>query len=398
MSQDVWGHLDRRIPEIVDRAIQAYAAASPLYQGTVPEHLYRHMAHSSREFCRLYIRMIRQERDPTDDEVQRFVDRGRQRGAEGLPITDLMDAYMVSAETFWDEFSRLAGETPPPAAAAVLLRCLHRVMHVGFQAHQEEYQAARSEERETMRAAVRALVSGQTSAEFADRVNIRLADSYAILALRFTAHPSESVGDAVGRRLAGQRKVHRITEELTRSLADDALLALDPDGGLALIPSTPDRATVDLTAARAAVPRLQQVGGIDVTAGFAHAVSPADVPTATTQARDLAQLGTPGQVAVLDELLFEYQLHHNSEAVPHFHSIVDKLRREPDLLQTLEHYFATDLNRRQAAAQLHVHPNTIDNRLSRITAVTGANPRTARGLMVLGAALNISTATELPPM
>ncbi|MDA3623946.1 helix-turn-helix domain-containing protein [Saccharopolyspora sp. WRP15-2] len=390
MSQDLWDQLERRAPEIADRAIQAYAAASPRYQGTVPEHLYRHMAHTTREFARLYVRVVKQERELHDDELLLFANRGRERGAEGLPIADFMDAYLVGARTIWDELSRLSRGAPPAVAGDALLRCLQSVMHAGFQAHQEESQAAHSEERENMRAVVRALVDGQATAEFADRVDLRLADSYAILALRFAPHPSESVGDAVGRRLAGRRKVHRITEELTRSLADDALVALDPDGGLFLVPSEPDRAAADLAAARAAIPRLQRAAGIDVMAGFAHAGSRAEVPAAAGQARHLAQLGSPAEVAVLDDLLFEYQLHHSSEAVPHFLSIVDELRREPDLLVTLKEYFAADFNRRQTARQLHVHPNTIDNRLSRIAKLTGANPRTARGLMSLAAALTIA--------
>ncbi|MEV0081971.1 helix-turn-helix domain-containing protein [Saccharopolyspora sp. NPDC050642] len=395
MSQDLWDRLEHRMPEIVDRAIHAYAAASPLYQGDVPEHLHRHMAHSSREFGRLYVRMAKQEREPRDDELELFRDRGGERGAEGLPVTDLMDAYLVGAEALWDEVSRLAGGEPPAAAAAVLLRCLHRTMHVGFQAHQDEYQAVRSEERETMRAAVHALVSGEASDGAAGRVDIKPAEGYAVLALQFAPEPSESVDNAAGRRLAGRRKVHRLTDELTRSLPDDALIALEPDGGLVLLPSAPDRAAADLAAARSAVGRLQRVIGVDVTAGFAHAGDRSAVPAVTDQARRLVQLGTPGDVAVLEDLLFEYQLRHDSAALPHLLSIVDDLAREPDLLATLRAYFAADFNRSRAAGRLHVHPNTIDNRLSRIANLTGANPRTARGLMTLAAALN--AAAKLAP-
>ncbi|WP_425825777.1 helix-turn-helix domain-containing protein [Streptomyces fractus] len=45
-----------------------------------------------------------------------------------------------------------------------------------------------------------------------------------------------------------------------------------------------------------------------------------------------------------------------------------------------------------AEQQLHVHPNTIDNRLSRVDALTGVNPRTAHGLLVLGAAMGVGGA------
>lgn len=249
-----------------------------------------------------------------------------------------------------------------------------------------------------MRAAVRALVSGQLSAELTDLTNIRFADSYSVLAVRLAAHPEESVGDAVGRRLTGRREAHRITEELLRSLPDHALVALDPGGGLALFPSVLGHTTADLAIARAGLPKLQHVAGVEITAGFAHANTRHEVPSATTQARHLAKLGSPSEVAVLDDFLFEYHLQHTSEAVPRLLSIVERLRRQPDLLETLHEYFASDLNRRQTAAHLHVHPNTIDNRLTRIATETGANPRTTRGLLILGTALNISTTSEAPPM
>ncbi|MGH3504580.1 MAG: helix-turn-helix domain-containing protein [Nocardioidaceae bacterium] len=65
----------------------------------------------------------------------------------------------------------------------------------------------------------------------------------------------------------------------------------------------------------------------------------------------------------------------------------DKLHRDPDLVTTVTRYFQNDFNRRDTARQLYVHPNTVHRRLSRIADLTGANPRTARGLLVLGAAL-----------
>jgi DNA-binding PucR family transcriptional regulator len=63
------------------------------------------------------------------------------------------------------------------------------------------------------------------------------------------------------------------------------------------------------------------------------------------------------------------------------------LERNPDLTVTLETYLAHDLDRRRAAAALHVHPNTLDYRLRRIIELIGIDPSTARGLQLIGAAL-----------
>lgn len=55
----------------------------------------------------------------------------------------------------------------------------------------------------------------------------------------------------------------------------------------------------------------------------------------------------------------------------------EKVLREPDL-ETLQQIPRCGTERSRAAAHLHVHPNTVDDRLCRIVAAAGANPRTAR--------------------
>lgn len=385
MSQSPWDRLERRTQAVADRALRTYAAASPHYRGVVPEHLYRHMAHTCREIVRLYVRMVRQRREPREDELRLFRERGGERGAEGLPVAELLQAYFFIAEAIWAELSQQSVE-PPPEAAEVLLRCAHRVAHAGVQAHQEESETAHSEEREAMREIVRALVAGESVTELAARFEIRLADAYGVLALRLAAHPTEAVDDSFGRRLAAHRKVRQLIQHLRRELPD-ALTALDPGGGLVLVPSTSDRG---LAAIRAAMPKLQRSTGVAITGGYAHAIRLAAIPAAAAQARKLVGLARePGQVAVLDDYLFEFQLSHDGDARPRLVSIADGLRGVPELLTTLTTYFANDFNRRETARQLHVHPNTVDNRLSRIAALTTVNPRTARGLLVLGAALSL---------
>lgn len=395
MSQGLWDRLERRIPAVTDRILHRYVDGSPHYQGVVTEHLHRHMAHTCREGARLYIRMARELREPREEELRLFRERAHARGAEGLPAAHFMEAYHLCAEELWHELTQVADGELPPEAGAVLLRWVRHVTREALDAHQQEFQAARSEEREARRATVRALVAGERADEAATRFGIRLADSYAVLALGFATEASESVGDALGRRLAGRRKVHRLSEELLRAFSEaagdaDLLTALDPDGGLVLVPSDPGRADHDPEAARAALRRVRQATGVETTAGFAHSSDHAGIPAAAAQARRLLPLAAaPGEVAVLGDHLFAYHLSHESEAAPQLRSLVERLRTEPDLLTTVGAYFANDFNRRQTAQQLHVHPNTIDNRLSRVDALTGVNPRTAQGLLVLGAALGL---------
>lgn len=67
--------------------------------------------------------------------------------------------------------------------------------------------------------------------------------------------------------------------------------------------------------------------------------------------------------------------------------MLDPLRRVPDLLPTLEAFVSTEANRKKAATQLVVHPNTVDYRLKRIEQITGIDPMKSSGLRALHAAL-----------
>jgi DNA-binding PucR family transcriptional regulator len=58
-------------------------------------------------------------------------------------------------------------------------------------------------------------------------------------------------------------------------------------------------------------------------------------------------------------------------------------RRSSDLLETLEALLDCALDRRQTAQRLHVHPNTLDYRLHRITELTGLRPSQPRDLALL---------------
>jgi sugar diacid utilization regulator len=69
--------------------------------------------------------------------------------------------------------------------------------------------------------------------------------------------------------------------------------------------------------------------------------------------------------------------------------VLEPLEDGPELIATLEGYFAADFDRRKAAGNLHIHPNTLDYRLRRVAELTGLSVGSAKGVQVLGAALTI---------
>ena len=127
------------------------------------------------------------------------------------------------------------------------------------------------------------------------------------------------------------------------------------------------------------------------TAAGAAAETVTDVPEAMAQAGDVLdlvqRLGRPPGAYRLDDVLVEYQLTRESDALPLLSAALEPLAGNPDLLVTLETYLAHDQDRRSTAAALHVHPNTLDYRLRRIVDLTGLDTSTTRGLQILAAAL-----------
>ncbi|WP_433872920.1 PucR family transcriptional regulator [Saccharopolyspora sp. CA-218241] len=389
MSQPLLDAVERRLPAAADRAVREYVRRSARYQGRWPEHVREHMAHSCRESARLALRAVREQRSPTGAELELLRERARQRADEGLPVADFVTAYLVNIQMTWEELARAAGGAVPGELGAALLHRMHEIVDAAVQAHQQEYQLVHGEERFAVHEIVQALVAGGSAAELAHRFDVRLADAYGVLAVRLGEHPATgAAADGIGRRIAERRALHRLVAEVHRRLGTRSLTALDPDGGLVLLPSAPESSAHDLRAVREALPRLRAAAGAPIAAAFAHAPTRSALPGAAQQARDLLRL--PGRrdddVAVLPDLLLEYQLSRDSAARSGLTALARELRRRPELAATLDAYLAHDFNRHRTARALHVHPNTVDNRLSRITARTGADPRTARGLLLLAAA------------
>jgi DNA-binding PucR family transcriptional regulator len=92
---------------------------------------------------------------------------------------------------------------------------------------------------------------------------------------------------------------------------------------------------------------------------------------------------------VLRDVLLDYQLSRPSDAQEHLAALLEPLDAFPDLLRTLEAYLGQDLDRRRTAAELHVHPNTLDYRLKRIVELTGLEPATTCGLQLLAGAVAV---------
>lgn len=97
--------------------------------------------------------------------------------------------------------------------------------------------------------------------------------------------------------------------------------------------------------------------------------------------------GLPPGLHVLDDVLLEFHLSRPGPSSHRIAALLDPVAGRPELLRTLRTHLAQHQDRRLTAALLGLHPNTVDNRLAKLTELTGLDPSSPRGAALAIAAL-----------
>ncbi|WP_040337482.1 PucR family transcriptional regulator [Candidatus Blastococcus massiliensis] len=352
-----------RVPQLARQVVDRIRAEVPGFDGLPTAVQDVEVAATARAAIRAFLQHV-QGLPGRDTGVTR--QRAVQRAEEGVPLSALVQTYHVGAEVVVDALAEVA---VPGEEAAVLRLAREQLRAVGLAVTQvtEAYLAgAAADQNVAVRELTWALLRGEGPEDVAARYGLALESAYLVLRVR-----AADDGDASAAR-AAVRWV--LAQAVTR--ADARALSLRDDlGGFVLLP---DSFPVEELARRA-------VGTAVV--GAARAGSPADVPAAAARADRIAVVaGRPG-VHQLSDVLLEYHLTQPADSAPELAAVLTPLAAHPDLLPTLVAFLDADLNRRSAAQVLGVHANTVDNRLERITDLTGVDPRSSRGIQLFGAAI-----------
>ncbi|MDQ3932795.1 MAG: helix-turn-helix domain-containing protein [Actinomycetota bacterium] len=388
-----------QIPELARRMVAQLEAELPLYALLPREQLDGEITDIAAHHLRLYHRVLREGRTPTEAELTEPMNSVARRAEERIALADILGALHIGARVGWQGLVETAHpEDVPDLIAAVpsMLGYLQVVTAATASVYSEEQRAIHGEEREARRALVGALMAGEPHDTLAERAGIQLAPAYAVLALRLPVSRQDSATDA-GVAVAARRRVRRVQAELDAFTRAPVLTALDGDGGMALLPAPRD----GLVAVEAELPglvaRISSALDMPVTVGVARAGSLSALPAAAAEAWEVANLasriGRPPGTYCLDDVLLEFQLTRPGPARERLAARLDPLVGHPHLLGTLRTYISLEHDRRKASRTLHVHPNTLDYRLRRVADLTGLNPSRPADARVLAAAL---IARELP--
>lgn len=364
------------------------------------------VASTARHGLRLFLR-IAQGLPASDRDMRPFRERAAQRMSDGVGLPTLLRAYSVGYRALWRV---LCQETRPGEEEGLhhlgelIVSTVERTTSAVCEAYLREAELA--QRGEAMRAVARLLLhaptasphraTAQASQPATAQAPHRAGDAEAIAAQHgITLEPAYRVLAFTlqhpGAAPAVRRRLHAVQAALDRLAEEPVLTLFDQHTGQALIPARLELGVEKLTR------RLVDAAG-PLHAGLVGAGALPELPATATLAARIAQVaaanGRASGVYELDDVLVEFQLSSPGPAAQALSRRLDLL--EPALVATLEAFFAADFDRRATARALNVHPNTVDNRLSRISSLLGADPRTAGGILLVGAALAVRRLEGFP--
>ncbi|UGT63630.1 PucR family transcriptional regulator [Nocardia asteroides] len=233
-----------------------------------------------------------------------------------------------------------------------------------------------------------ALIAGEAGSAQLRGSGFPIADAYAVLAFGVATETPDD--RAVRDEREERRRLRRMRLELAAGPGGPPPALLAAGGGTVLLAQ-------DLpTEAPAAelLDGIQRAAGVPLLGTVVHART-GEVPAATRDAHqllDLAQrLHRPAGLYRMADLAVEYQITRPGPGRRRLAAVLDPLRAQPELLNTLVVHLRNDRNRQRTSRTLHIHANTIDHRMRRIAQHTGLDPMNLDGLWYLRAALVANT-------
>ncbi|MGH3417156.1 MAG: PucR family transcriptional regulator, partial [Actinocrinis sp.] len=371
-------------------------------------------ANASRASIRAFLRLL-QGAHPDEASRAQFQRRAAERAAEGVPLPVLLRTYTIGARVVFEALCREARPDESGALAEiaqVLLAGQDEVIADVARAYRDELAALGSARRDRRRELVRDLVVGSAAPDPAAIEEFRLGAGAIVLAVRLGPldPPQEGVDQPVPKvagalddgaadrdeaQISIRRRLLRFQAALDGHYGRPVPALLEHSGGHVLIPRlgavpvagcVPQSPHTPVPGAQLAA-LLSEVWEGQVRIAAVGADRPDRIGAAARTASEVLRLVCvlrrgPG-VYELDDVLLEYHLTRRDESADRLGALLDPLAGRPDLLRTVRVFLEESYDRRRTARRLGLHPNTVDNRLARVTELTGLDPATPRGVALL---------------
>ncbi|MFH8618661.1 PucR family transcriptional regulator [Streptomyces sp. NPDC017979] len=374
---------ERRLNEIARRITATELASVPGLRELPREARDTELAASVRHGLRLFLRLARGEDVPGSRGIDHFRERAAVHAEEGIALSAVIRGHLVCSQALWSALQECAR----PEESTALLRLADQLLAAQARVLGEvtdTYAATRavleSERQEELRALARALLAGTLPVERCFELGV--TDGGLVIALHLA-----QLGSAV----AAQRRLRRLRTDVERLAGARPLIHFeDPRGGQGhvVLPQGPGGGG-EVPGELAA--RLERGLGESTHLAWAEAAGLEGIaPAARTAAevlRVVRSLGRPPGAYSLDDVLLEYHLSRPGESGRALAGVLDPVSGHPQLMETLRAYLDEGQDRRATAERLALHPNTVDNRIGRVRALTGVDASTPHGFARLLAAL-----------
>lgn len=341
------------------------------------------------DWIRTMFERMRDLADPTPADL-RMVAAGAQRAArDWVPLHELetlCDIVVTCAlRRLWESIeAKMCG--PLLAVGAWAAGALRTVLATLRRAYFDEM--CRLGGGRTGEMVISALLDGGDAASVAGVVGARLPEPCGVLVVAPAAEPG-AVPFHFDRLARGP--------EAVLAGATAGLFAPAPGGErlVALVPvSSADYAV--------AGPRLRQIAeqvteacersyGRPFVAGLGLAARTGAARAAADEATGVADLlvraGRPLPAALVEDVVLEMLLDERPDLASRLQDRAAGLWDRPELPETIRQLYHGGLDRGRTARRLGIHRSTLDHRLSRVERLTAVSPTSARGIIVLTAAL-----------
>lgn len=381
----------RRRRELITTVVERLVADLSPYGSLPDEELTGEIAAAVDRGLGLFLTVLAEQRPLTDSELRDLGDSAARRAEERVPLESVLTAYLLGVRTILAELTaELRADEGPDLLRSIddALAFLEAATAVIVRRYLAEGQTIRDVRQDAAQALLSQLLTGAVRPDPSPIA----ATAYVVLRLHVGPSPDEQV-DRVDRQIAAERKLRRLRAELDRATEGQALASIGATGGIVLLPrstATDEFADDEWATLRSLVADLTGATRADITATAVPAEAAA-VPGAAALAADLLalveRLGRGPGLHRLSDVTVEFQLGQPGPARRLLAAHLDPLVGRDDLVTTLRAYLRTGSNRRKAALDLGVHPNTVDHRLRRVANSIGLDPTDPRQSVQLAAAL-----------
>lgn len=330
-------------------------------------------------------------------EAATFVLPVAERHAEdGIPLPFLFTALHAGIRKLWEIVldSATEGDAETIAALGMYLADLTGTISVLMtEVYQDSDFALRATARHQLSALCASLIDGEPGSDaIAKQVGVKLSDRYDVLAIRVDADEPRTTHEI----LAARRRLRLANQVFYGRGAGDVLNTFDGHTGVILLP-TPvaeqDGESATTAHLGALIDALSDRLDVAVYAAYHAGATLGTIPSAVSEVDEITCLARqlkrrPG-IYRLSDVLFEYQSTRPGPARDLLARHVAPLRDHPGLRQALQAHLQHGADRKAAAAELFIHPNTLTYRLRRIQDITGYDPTDPHQSRLLAAAMTI---------